>query len=565
MATPTHTVVKLASLLFLSLFLSSCGGGSQDNNVGNPQITSVATATTETASAETTNGDAATTEPASSETTKSDAATTNPNTGAPYPIVDGLYQRPEGTPVTAIDGKYEAPCPKCLGGKYLMFYRGDSITLSGQGYFLMRWETAYFNRVGELVMPTFTNLSGTLLHVANADGRNDDLLNLDPSKEAGETLLGRPSVGYQTLPPGTPMIWNNQYFYLDGTVTINQNERGADYNLGITPVSWSQMHADVTRPVLSSTKIVRPGVSYDPYNGATTPAAPTELTASAVASNIELSWTDNANNEDGYQIEYSDGALAADGVTKLYRLAGTLPANSTQQTIGFLAPNKTYYFRIRSYNASGNSTYSNITQATTAASQPLTAPWKVQDIGIDPSAASTDESYGVAGTAYLNNGVFQIAGSGRDIWNGADHFRYVYQPMVGDGTLSARVTSFQYTSGWAKIGVMIRETLDPGSSYQMVEVTPGNGVVAQHRTNTGSVSAQKKLTGLPVIAPYWLKVTRQGNTFTTYCSTDGKNWTTVNTRTIPMASQVYVGLAVTSNNTAMLNTASIDKVVITQP
>ena len=55
---------------------------------------------------------------------------------------------------------------------------------------------------------------------------------------------------------------------------------------------------------------------------------------------------------------------------------------------------------------------------------------------------------------------FRIAGAGADIWGTADAFRYVYQPLAGDGTIVARVASVQSTNAWVKAGVMMsRATL----------------------------------------------------------------------------------------------------------
>jgi hypothetical protein len=48
---------------------------------------------------------------------------------------------------------------------------------------------------------------------------------------------------------------------------------------------------------------------------------------------------------------------------------------------------------------------------------------------------------GVAGSASYDagSGVITVRGSGAGIWNGSDHFQYVYQPLIGDGQIIARV------------------------------------------------------------------------------------------------------------------------------
>ena len=67
-------------------------------------------------------------------------------------------------------------------------------------------------------------------------------------------------------------------------------------------------------------------------------------------------------------------------------------------------------------------------------------------------------------------------------------------------------------------------------------------------------------------APYWIKVTRSGSTFSSYASVDGVNWVQVaTTKTITMGTNVYIGLAVTSGSTTALTSAKFDNVSITNP
>ncbi len=91
-----------------------------------------------------------------------------------------------------------------------------------------------------------------------------------------------------------------------------------------------------------------------------TPGAPTSLTATAVfADQVDLSWTDNTNNESGFTIERSpngfDSWLEIDQVS----------ANSTSYSDTGLTSGTTYYYRVAAYNTAGSSAYSNISEATT--------------------------------------------------------------------------------------------------------------------------------------------------------------------------------------------------------
>ena len=66
-------------------------------------------------------------------------------------------------------------------------------------------------------------------------------------------------------------------------------------------------------------------------------------------------------------------------------------------------------------------------------------------------------------------------------------------------------------------------------------------------------------------APRWLRLTRRGNVFTAFASTDGATWTQVGSETIAMGTATYLGLAVTSHNNAALATDTFDNLGATTP
>lgn len=92
------------------------------------------------------------------------------------------------------------------------------------------------------------------------------------------------------------------------------------------------------------------------------PASPTNLSATAISkTQINLSWTDNAVNEDGFNIERCTGATC----TKFAKIA-MVGANITvyNNNTG-LRKGTTYRYRLSAYNGGGTSTYSNIATVTT--------------------------------------------------------------------------------------------------------------------------------------------------------------------------------------------------------
>jgi hypothetical protein len=91
------------------------------------------------------------------------------------------------------------------------------------------------------------------------------------------------------------------------------------------------------------------------------PNAPSAMSAAAVSSSaINLNWNDNSNNEDGFRIERCQGS----GCSSFSQIA-TVGANFTAFQNTGLSASTSYSYRVRAYNAGGNSNYSNTASATT--------------------------------------------------------------------------------------------------------------------------------------------------------------------------------------------------------
>jgi len=161
-------------------------------------------------------------------------------------------------------------------------------------------------------------------------------------------------------------------------------------------------------------------------------------------------------------------------------------------------------------------------------------------------------------------GTYTMTASGTDITGTSDEFHYAYKVLSGAGSITARVDSIGNTNAWAKAGVMIRESLDPGSRHAMTFVTPGNGVVFEYRydTNGANVGAAGQQTG--VTAPYWVKIERAiSGLFTASCSGNGTTWQSLGTQTIAMGGNVYIGLGLTSHDAAQTCQAVFSNVTTT--
>lgn len=90
------------------------------------------------------------------------------------------------------------------------------------------------------------------------------------------------------------------------------------------------------------------------------PEAPSSLSATANLPNkITLTWTDNSSNESGFYIERATSS------TGPFNRIATVSANVRTYASTGLSSATRYWYRVRSYNDGGNSTYSNIATAQT--------------------------------------------------------------------------------------------------------------------------------------------------------------------------------------------------------
>ncbi|WP_441247016.1 ABC transporter permease subunit [Kitasatospora sp. McL0602] len=138
-----------------------------------------------------------------------------------------------------------------------------------------------------------------------------------------------------------------------------------------------------------------------------------------------------------------------------------------------------------------------------------------------------------------------------------DSCYFVHRTLTGDGGITVPVTALsgvladmsggpgRTTPGvtpWSKAGILVKQSLDRGSSYAAMMVTGAHGV----RMQGDFTHDREGLPGSPSAAePRWLRLVRSGTTVIGYDSTDGVRWTEVGTARLPgAAATVQVGLFV---------------------
>ncbi|MDQ3534279.1 MAG: fibronectin type III domain-containing protein [Bacteroidota bacterium] len=139
-----------------------------------------------------------------------------------------------------------------------------------------------------------------------------------------------------------------------------------DKNLTANTTYYYRIHAVIKR-------IFGQSAAYSNIANATTlpnpPAAPTDLkVATSWQTEINISWKDNADNEEGFKLERSEK-----NNSNFVEIA-TFQPNTVSYNDKNLKSNTTYFYRIRSFNAGGNSNFSEQGSATTYQYQPTITP-----------------------------------------------------------------------------------------------------------------------------------------------------------------------------------------------
>ncbi len=350
----------------------------------------------------------------------------------------------------------------------------------------------------------------------------------------------------------------------DGTVLINETGVGTGGNIIDTPVlgSTGTYSLLIKNGIVPLCSLCGTFVEFGQTSvTVTNPPAATDFSLTSLSEYYQ-----NAPLAQTYKIYVSYGASFAQTVTLT---AGGLPTGATAtfnpasvfgtaiSTLTFTVPTSVplgaYPITVTG-TGSGGTTHSITVQLNV--DRVPNPPWSEADIQLS-----------TAGAAHYSNGIFTVIGGGG--WNlfFTDPVHLVYQTITGDATIVTRVASMynmpaQYGSGIAWGGVMFREALNETSKTFYLRLNSTAGWELLWRDTTGA--SLNSVSGSPATAPYWLKVARQGNSFSAFISPDGATWTQVGaTMTISMAATLSAGITASAPNFGYNAQVVYDNVTIT--
>ena len=215
-----------------------------------------------------------------------------------------------------------------------------------------------------------------------------------------------------------------------------------------------------------------------------------------------------------------------------------------------------YYYKATATNKMGSSAPSTVI----AGCAGLPGPWKAMDVG----------PITVPGFVEYDGEVFSMEGEGQEIGGRADSFHYLYATLEGDGVITARVRR-PMSSQWTTPGVMMRESLLPGSRHVSVLLHPhwDGGLIWRSEsggeTKTGELlplGEQYVIKKNRLSAPYWMRVQRVGDMFYGFMSPDGITWQDLGRAEVRMKRVIHLGLPACSQLSGVTTTVTYDRVSI---
>jgi hypothetical protein len=181
------------------------------------------------------------------------------------------------------------------------------------------------------------------------------------------------------------------------------------------------------------------------------------------------------------------------------------------------------------YTWSGRTSQSATVTTTVNTSPPVQAPYRTFS-----SANDAPASFGQLGEQ------FGISGAGADLFSGADSYSAIYrQGAIGTtATIDTEVVSQRNLTGFGKAGIIVRNDMTGSGNTPegvILFASPSGGVQLEWSNDGGTfINSVTPANGtVPRTLPVWLRLVRDGSTYTGYFSPDNHNWLRVGTATVP--------------------------------
>jgi hypothetical protein len=209
----------------------------------------------------------------------------------------------------------------------------------------------------------------------------------------------------------------------------------------------------------------------------------------------------------------------------------------------------TQVFTIRATDPAGLHAEATLVIEVLAEGLPL--PWDGGTVGIQESGSS----------AVNGQGEFMVAGAGQ-LAGREDSFQFVWQPLSGDGVITARIVSMDDSGPLARAGVMIRDTLASNSRHVFLGLS-GDGSFRWVRRTGYNGNTSTNTSGTAALPDAWVRLVRRDSTITAYKSVDGTNWVQIGSLNAALPETCYFGLAVAGGSSSLLNEARFSNVSLT--
>jgi hypothetical protein len=372
------------------------------------------------------------------------------------------------------------------------------------------------NSSSNLAAGTFTTAGSFGFEVLNPNTYSDDALNVGddggghlirfyPVRDASGNLVPNTYILACDYPNGT-----NENFDFNDTVYIISNIRPTSAVAVSSPQSTG---------------------------GAPTPQA---VSATETSSGVSLQWEPVIDTTlSGYNIYSSLSATTG------YALVNTVssPADSYLDTTAL--PGETVYYRIAAIDSAGVGLGAQTSVVTTG-----TPSTNLQSIGINETPTGST-------TAVTTDTAYTIVAGGPGVTGTSDGFRYVFATQSGNFDVAVQVSSLTVAGNFSTAGIMVRDSLGASAANVYMSASPTN-FRFKDRTADGDTEAVDVGTYALSYPNVWVRLTRVGDVFSGYTSTNGVIWTLMEQVTLAnFPTNAYLGLAVASNNNTATTTAQL--------